>query len=238
MYARFDKNRAEKRSIQQKKEKYMNPFLKAVQRTKPYVVALTVLATLPQWASAAEASRMKIVPSLGYSYFNITGGAGDYKSKSGSSAAILAQMPMGANLEIESGLEYLETGAKQTLDFGFLSLDTAKLEVKQLAIPIRAKYNFNPDAPGTRYFAKAGLTPTYLLSAKVEGLGESTDVKSSMNDIGFLSQAGVGADWGLEAIAGRISFDFTYSYGLTKVFKDEDGRSTGFQLQLGYVYAL
>jgi Outer membrane protein beta-barrel domain len=222
----------------------MNPFLKAVKRTKNHMLALAVLATLPQWSSAAESfsgaqnNKMKIVPSLGYSYFNITGGTVDYKSKSGSSAAVLVQMPMNSDFEIESGLEYLETGAKQTLDFGFLSLDTAKLDVKQLAIPIRAKYNFNPASTGTRYFAKAGVTPTYLLSAKVEGLGESTDVKSSMNDIGFLGQAGLGADWGLDAITGRITFDFTYSYGLTKAFKDVDGRSSGFQLQLGYAFAM
>lgn len=216
----------------------MNPFLKIVQKTKAHMVALAVLATLPQWAKAAETSAIKIVPSLGYSYFNISGSSFDFKSKSGNSVAVLAQMPMGANLEIESGLEYIETGAKKTFDIGFLSVDTAKFDVKQLAIPIRAKYNFNPDSTGTHYFAKAGLTPTYLLSAKLEVPGETSDVKSSMNDIGFLSQAGLGADWGLESIAGRVSFDFTYSYGLTKVFKDEDGRSTGFQLQLGYVYAL
>lgn len=225
----------------------MNPFLKFVQTSKTHVLALAVLAAAPQWSNAAESSnfsahseRMKIVPSLGYSYFNITGSSSDFKSKSGGSGAILVQMPMSAELEIESGLEYLETGAKQTYDLGWgLSIDTAKLEVKQLTIPIRAKYNFNPHSNGTRYFAKAGLTPTYLMSAKMETPGGSSEsVKSAMKDLGFLGQAGFGADWGIDAITGRITFDFTYSYGLTKVFKDEDGRSSGFQLNLGYAFLL
>lgn len=223
----------------------MNAFQKLVRTTRTQVLALAVLAAAPQWSPAAESTglaaqsdRMKIVPSLGYSYFNITGSSSDFKSKSGNSAAVLVQLPVGSALEVESGLEYLETGAKQSIDFGFLSLDTAKLDVKQLAIPIRAKYTFNPDSNGTRYFGKAGLTPTYLMSAKLDGLGQSTDVKSSINDLGLLGQAGLGADWGLDAIAGRVTFDFTYSYGLTKVFKDDDGRSSGFQLQLGYAFML
>lgn len=222
----------------------MSPFLKIVQNTKTQMLVLALLAALPHGAfatesvSSAPSERMKIVPSLGYSYFNITGTSADYKSKSGNSAAVLLQIPMNPELEVESGLEYIETGAKQSIDLGFLSYDTAKLDVKQLAIPVRAKYNFNPTATGTHYYAKAGLIPTYLMSAKLEVFGDSRDAKSSMNDLGLLTQAGFGADWGLEAMAGRIAFDFTYSYGLTKVFKDFDGRSTGFQLQLGYAFML
>lgn len=219
---------------------------------KKQILALVLLATLPQWSQAAESvsatqsDRLKIVPSLGYSYFNITGATADFKSKSGNSAAVLVQMPMNPNVELEAGLEYLETGAKLTYDLGdlgglgTLSIDTAKLDMKQIAIPLRAKYVFNPASDGTRYFGKAGLTPTYLVSAKMDDAltGQSENVKSTMNDLGLLTQVGLGADWGLEAITGRISFDFTYSYGLTKVFKDEDGRSTGFQLQLGYAFLL
>lgn len=223
----------------------MNPVLKLLKQTKAQALVLTVIIASAQFATAASSDmsasnseRLKIVPSLGYSYFNISGSSSDFKSKSGSSAAVLVQMPMTSNLEVESGLEYLETGAKQSLDFGFLSLDTAQLEVKQLAVPVRAKYIFNPASQGTHYFGKAGLTPTYVIGAKMNALGQSSDVKSTLNDLGLLTQAGLGADWGLDSITGRISFDFTYSYGLTKVFKDADGRSTGFQLQLGYAFML
>lgn len=225
----------------------MNQILKLFMKSRSQAFALAVVATTSQLVfaaqdtmSASNSDRLKLVPSLGYSYFNITGSSSDFKSKSGSSAAVLVQMPMATSLEFESGLEYLETGAKLSADAGDgWSYELAKITVQQLAIPLRAKYNFNPESTGTRYFGKAGLTPTYLMSAKSETfLVGSENIKSSMNDIGVLTQAGLGADWGVDAITGRVSFDLTYSYGLTKVFKDSDGRSTGFQLNLGYVFLL
>ncbi len=190
--------------------------------------------------SSATLNQLKIIPSVGYSYFNITGSDDNYKSKSGGSAAALVQYPLMQSLEIESGLEYLETGAKQTLDFGIFSLDTATLEMQQLTIPLRAKYTFNPQSENTQYYGKAGITPTYLMSAKMDSFtGSSADVKSTLNEWGLLTQAALGADWKLETVSGRVSFDLIYSYGLTKVFKDNsNGRLTGFQAQLGYVVSL
>ena len=211
-------------------------------------LVLACLCAGPQFAVAAAANEsvtpayvdhLKIVPSLGYTYFNVQGSPTDYKSKVGSSAAVLVQMPlMDGQMEIESGLEYMETGAKQTLfGSGFFTID-ATLDIKQVAIPIRAKYIFNPATSGTHYYGKAGITPTYVTSAKVDALGATGDVKSQLNDIGALTQAGLGADWGLDSITGRVSLDLTYSYGLTKVFKDSDGRATGYQLQAGYAFIL
>jgi hypothetical protein len=224
----------------------MKPFLKSLKSSKVVTAAILLgLCAAPQLTLAAAANesvasshddRLKVVPTLGYTYFNIQGGNQDYKSKGGTSVAVLAQMPLGDGLEVESGLDYMETGAKISYsDFWFFD---QTYTINQIAIPIRAKYIFNPQAQGTHYYGKAGLTPTFVVSAKSDGPAGSSDFKSSLNTFGALTQAGIGADWGLDSVTGRISLDLTYSYGLTKVFKDYDGRSTGYQLQAGYAIAL
>ncbi len=227
----------------------MKTFLKSVKSSQVKVLVLaTCLAAAPHFAfaetnqsvSAKPTEQLKIVPSLGYSYFNIQGADADYKSKGGNSAAVLVQMPMaGGQVELESGLEYLETGAKQTVDFAGLSFEVSSLEFKQIAIPLRAKYIFNPASEGTHWFGKAGVTPTYVVGAKSSDIfGASSDIKSEMTELGVLTQAGIGADWGIEAVAGRVSLDLTYNYGLTKVFKNADGRATGYIVQAGYAISL
>lgn len=213
------------------------------------VLAVLSFKTIAWSADAATAGesvaqinpQMKVIPSLGYTYFNIQGSKDDYKSKSGNSAAVLVQMPLSDyGINFESGLEYLETGAKLTYDFGILSLDVASLKMAQLAIPLRASYTLNPSSTGTQYYVKGGMTPTYLVQAKLEDNinGVSTDVKSEMNDLGLLAQIGFGADWGHEVLNGRVHLDLSYNYGLTKIFKSTDGKSAGFHLQAGYAIAL
>jgi hypothetical protein len=191
-------------------------------------------------AFAAEQSvmntneKLKLVPSLGYTYFNIQGGDTAYESKGGSSAAVLIQMPMNADLELESGLEYIETGAKQSVSFGIFSFDTSNITIKNLAIPLRAKYSFNTtQAEGTHWYGKAGLTPTYVMAAELESMGTTQDIKSELNSFNILTQAGVGADWQV-TMGGRVNVDFSYNYGLNKVSKNDNGRAAGFQLQAGY----
>ena len=223
----------------------MKMFSKMTKGSQGLILA-ACLSALPQMvcaasseSSMANSSNLKIVPTLGYSYFNIQGSSSDYKSKGGNSVAVLAQMPMGGSVELESGLEYLETGAKQSVDFGFLSLDTLTVTIKQLTVPLRAKYIFNPSSSGTRWYGKGGVTPTFVMSASadVPGAG-STDIKSDLNTFGILAQAGLGADWGLESIGGRVNLDVTYSQGLTKVFKEDSGRAAGFQIAAGYAFSL
>ncbi len=225
----------------------MKMNLKFVKGIQAKVLVLACLAVIPQLAlavtnqvvSSAGHDELKLVPSLGYSYFNIQGATADYKAKGGNSAGILVQMPMtDSAIELESGLEYLETGAKQTFDFGFLSIDAATLSIGQLAVPLRAKYIFNPTGAGTHWYGRAGLTPTYVMSAKSDVMGQSADVKSDVNSFGVLTQAGIGAEWSNDMIPGRITMDLTYSYGLTKVFKIADGKASGFQLQAGYSFHL
>lgn len=206
---------------------------------------ITVLATLAFCAStyaseqvstsrSSANDKMKLVPSLGYTYFNIQGSQAEYKSKGGNSAAVLIQMPVDTSWEFETGLEYLEANAKQSVSLGIFELETTSINVSNLAIPLRMKYSFNAvPSEGTHWYGKAGLTPTYIMSAKMETLEGSQDIKSDLNAFNILTQAGVGADWAV-GMGGRIAVDLSYNYGLMKVSKNDDGRVTGFQLQAGY----
>lgn len=204
------------------------------------VLAYVGMAPQVGFAAGAESvvivgSKLKIVPTLGYSFFNIQGSGLELSSKGGSSASVLVQMPiLDGEVELESGLEYLETGA--SMSAGFFSFAT--IDINQIAVPLRAKYVFNPKTEKTRWYGKAGLTPTYVVSANMNVLGQKSDISSSVNAAGALTQVGIGADWGHEIISGRVSMDVTYNYGLTKVLKDEGGTSTGFLVQAGYVISL
>lgn len=178
-------------------------------------------------------NKIKIVPSLGYTYFNISGANSSYKATSGSLAGVLAQVPMDKTLTLESGLEYVETGAKQSMSFGWLELDTAQIKVASLAIPLRAKYMFNAEeVESTRYYIKGGLTPLLMMSAKLETGAESTDIKSELNNFDILTQAGFGGEWLMSG--GHVNLDLSYNYGLTKVSKTEGGRNVGWVVQAGY----
>lgn len=220
----------------------MKALLTTMKSVPAKLLLVTCLCAAHNFAQAADVESrenvsqnegLKFVPTLGYSFFNITGTDVDYKSKSGSSASMLVQKGYSPNLTLESGLQYLEAGAKQSLDFGFFSLDTAVVDIKMLTIPVRAQYVFNPAASGARYYGKAGLAMTYIVSAKTKVMGETQDIKSELNSLGAFAQAGLGADWEI-ASASRLNFDVTYNYGLTKLSKNEGGKLAGLELQAGY----
>lgn len=220
----------------------MKALLTTMKTVPAKLLLVTCLCAAHNFAQAADVESretvsqnegLKFVPTLGYSFFNITGSDVDYKSKSGSSASMLVQKGFSPNLSAESGLQYLEAGAKQSLDFGFFSLDTAVIDIKLITIPVRAQYVFNPTATGARYYGKAGIAATYVVGAKANIMGESQDIKSELNSVGAFAQAGLGADWEI-ASASRLNVDVTYNYGLTKVFKNTSGKLAGLELQAGY----
>lgn len=220
----------------------MKALLKTMKSVPAKVLLMTCLCTAHNMAQAADAEsrtsgsytdNLKFVPSLGYSYFNITGAEDSYSSKGGSSAALLVQKMFSPTLSVESGLQYLEAGAKQTLDFGFFSLDALVVDIKMLTIPVRAQYLLNPTSTGARYFGKAGLAATYVLGAQVESMGQTADIKEDLNALGAFAQVGLGADWEV-ASQSRVNLDVTYNYGLTKIFKNGNGKLAGLEVQAGY----
>lgn len=204
------------------------------------------LGLLCQPSLGASKSEFSLKPSLGYTYFNIQGastevsgdadGSLEYNYKGGNSAGVIAEYSISEAFELEAGLEYVETGAKLAANFGILSLNFGELKVNSLFVPLRAKYNFNPSSTGTRFSARAGLAPTFLLAAKSEYLGESTNVKSSFNSFGLMSQVGLGFDW--DIVGGRLAADLNYNYGLTKTFKEGSGKTVGYQMSVGYIFSL
>ncbi len=220
----------------------MKALLRTMKTVPAKVLLVTCLCAAQNFAQAADAEsrevvspteNVKFIPTLGYSYFNITGSDVDYSSKGGSSAGLLVQKAFSPTLSVESGLQYLEAGAKQSLDFGFFSLDTVVVDIKMITIPVRAQYLFNPTSTGARYYGKAGVAATYVVGAEANVLGESQDIKSELNSFGAFAQAGLGADWEI-ASESRLNVDVTYNYGLTKVFKNGGGKLAGLEVQAGY----
>ncbi|MBC7752634.1 MAG: PorT family protein, partial [Moraxellaceae bacterium] len=178
--------------------------------------------------------RLKLIPTVGFTYFNIQGSNSDFKAKSGSSVAALVQLPVDSDFVFETGLEYFEAQAKLSETFGMFEIEYATLKINYLAIPLRAIYNFNqPASQGTHWFAKAGITPSYVMSAKLDSVVGSGDVKSDLNSMTYLAHFGGGADWQV-AMGGRLSTDLTYNYGLNKYSKEDSGVIAGINVQVGY----
>lgn len=206
---------------------------------------LTSEASASQQSKASFGKDIKLAPTLGFNYLNISdakseGNSIDYKSKGGNSIGVTAQLPLAdQQLLVETGLEYMESSSKLSAEYGIFSLEYQTLKMSHLAIPLRAKYLFSDAASSdTRFYAKGGLMPTLLLSAKTKTLDGETDSKSDMNSLGLYAQAGIGGDWATSFYNGRVSVDLMYNYGLTKVFKEEGGRSSGLSLIAGYIIEL
>lgn len=205
------------------------------------------LVLLCQPSLSATKSEFSLKPSLGYTYFNIQGASVstlseegeqglDYNYKGGNSAGVIGQYAINDKFEIEAGLEYVETGAKIAVNYDFISINLGELKVNSLFVPVRAKYNFNPSSTGTRFSARAGVSPTYLLSATTETLGDSQNVKNDFNSFGLMSQVGLGFDW--DIVGGKLAADLNYNYGLTKTFKNSNGKTIGYQMSVGYIFNL
>jgi hypothetical protein len=222
---------------------------------KALALVAGLLAAMPYVSQAATQTseikfgrEIKVTPTLGYNNLNIEGGSvqvegvgpSELKAKGGNSVGVLVQMPVKTrSLLFESGLEYMETSSKATIEALIFSFETLSLKMSHLAIPLRAKYVFgDSSSQDTRYFVKGGLMPTILMSAKTNTIDGEIDSKSNLNSMGLLAQAGLGGDWATSFYNGRVSLDLMYNYGLTKVFKEGSGRSSGISINAGYIIEL
>jgi Outer membrane protein beta-barrel domain len=209
--------------------------VKAVVLVSGLVIGLNAFAETSTYSGSA--SQYRIAPTLGYTYFNIQGDTVDYSFKSGNSIGVVGQMTLDQDSEIETGLEYMETGAKIAMDIGWFSLDVAELHINQLAIPFRYKYFLNAATENNfRYFFKGGLLATYVVKASLEATEEKQDVKSEINAFGGLANLGFGVDKNF--MGGKATLDLSYNYGVSKLMKNSNGRSVGYVLQASYAIAI
>lgn len=190
------------------------------------VCALLILTAVEVSADTGNNS-MAIAPIFGASSFNFSGSGMD--SRSGIVAGANVLLPTGiSGLKFETGLNYLEAGAKTEMFFA-----SAETSLGYLAIPLLANWQFYKSSAGTELILKGGAYVTQLMSAKqkVQGFGmsEETDVKDQMSKNDIMLTAGFGGRWTIFSNL-QAAVDLNYVKGTMNTAKDVDGKSAGWIL--------
>jgi hypothetical protein len=184
--------------------------------------------------------KLTLVPEIGNTSFHVTGFNSKYRS--GNMIGAKARFTTSnERLNWLVGAQYLQGGFKLAADFGFLSINVAEVSTDYLAVPVAAEYLLSaPNTTGVKYFVTGGLTPAYLLSARLNNLTDSEQkeqgIRSEMNGLDVLAGFGFGGRW--ESPIGVVEMGLDYQKGLRDVYKDLQSRNEGFMLKAGYNVAL
>ncbi|WP_413290020.1 outer membrane beta-barrel protein [Bdellovibrio sp. HCB337] len=202
---------------------------------KTLVTVCALLTVTAMEANAAMAEKISIVPVLGGNSFNYGGSGMD--SRGGTLAGANVYMSTGVEgLQLETGLNYLETGAKTNMLFV-----SAEKALGYIAIPVLANWQFYKTSGGTELFLKGGAYITQLMSAKLkmQGFGGSAeeDIKSQISNNDVLVTAGFGGRWTVFSNL-QAALDLNYAQGLIKTEKDGTGKSSGLILGTSLIIPL
>jgi len=195
---------------------------------KNVVTMVAILMLTAMEANAAlDISKMSIAPVFGASSFNFSGSGMD--SRSGMLAGANVLIPTGvAGLQIETGLNYLEAGAKTQMLFA-----SAETSLGYLAIPVLANWQFYKSSAGTEFFLKGGAYVNQLMSAKqktqIFGTTDETDVKDQVASNDVMLNAGFGGRWTVFSNL-QAAVDLNYVKGTMNVSKSAEGKSEGWIL--------
>lgn len=189
-------------------------------------IAVTQIMVSTAWAGVEKTDNQEtyaIVPMVGTTAYSLEGAPIESTSKGGVSAGVAYQKTLDNTWEAQIGLNYFETSAQ----LGFLA--PVDIEVKNIGIPMKAKYYFNKQPTEVfSWYLTGALTPSFIMAATAAG----EDIKSDVNSTALFGSAGVGTD--ITSDAGRLSVDLTYNRGLSQLNKNTDGYFAGWQLGLGY----
>lgn len=170
-------------------------------------------------------------PSLGVTAMQLQGGEFSGNTKSGISVGIsyLDTTPV-ADLSYDVGLSYLPMGAQ--IDAFFAKYE---INLDYIALPLGLRYQLNhPQAEGMKWFLKAGVVPTALVSAKekltVLGESQENNIKDQLASTDVLLTAGVATSYSMSG--NQILVDLDYLQGTTKV-SSELGRNQGLMAKVG-----
>ncbi|MGZ3745534.1 MAG: outer membrane beta-barrel protein [Pseudobdellovibrionaceae bacterium] len=185
-------------------------------------------------ARAAEAG-LSIVPVVGANSFNFHGSGMDSRSGIHAGADVLIPTSI-QGLSFETGLNYLETGAKTEMFFA-----STEISLGYLAIPLLANWQFYKASSGTEWFLKGGTYLTQLMSAKqktqVFGNSQETDFKDQMSNNDLMFTAGIGGRWTVFSNL-LVAVDFDYAKGMMNTAKNVDGKSEGWILDTSVIIPL
>ena len=173
------------------------------------------------------ASDWTLAPTLGASSFKLSGTELDSRGGILAGAQILYNTGV-QGLKVETGINYLEAGAKTDALFA-----SAEIALGYIAIPILANWTFYNTSGGTQLYTKGGAIVNYLVSAKQKaeflGASEEQDIKDQMNSLDVMATVGFGGRWSIFSDM-LLAVDVSYAKGMMTVAKDTDGKSEGFIL--------
>lgn len=211
-------------------------------------ILLTVLMMTSLGARAAQSDDMAVsvapskragswtlMPQLGVTSFSIKGSDISGSRSGGQIGALVDYQSDTPELQWETGLQYTQAGAKDDA-----ILASVEYELNYLTVPLGVRYRLSGEEAGlSHWYARAGVTLGYLMSAKskaqVLGFGAEEDIKSQTNTMDVLPYVGVGTTWAMAADQ-FLGFDFNYTRGLTKVFKDQASTNEGWIINGVYAF--
>lgn len=190
---------------------------------------LVLIAMITAGSAFADESSIAIAPKLGVTSFNIANsGLG---AKSGRTVGAEVLIPVGVNdLQVLTGINYLESGAKTNIFFA-----ESEIDLKYFTLPAMAQYSFLTLDTGAKFYAKAGVVAAKLLSAKqkastIFGSSYEQDIKGSTNGLNIQANVGMGANFPVFEQKYRLGFDLTHVRGLNNTFRDQASKATGWIL--------
>lgn len=193
-----------------------------------------------QNANIAKSDWM-IAPHLGASSFTLKG-SDMTGNKSGMTvgANVYKSTPI-ESLDMETGLLYMQAGAKQDYGSGLFTLGSIEYDLDYLAIPLGVKWTAaHFGNQGNNLYLKGGAMFAYLTSAKAKAsfLGSSAeeDLKDHTNKTDWLGYAGVGYTYNL-SFNMPLLVELNYLKGTQNVLDGMDAnKNEGFVLavQLGF----
>lgn len=200
---------------------------------KTMIVGLAV--SLSANAFAANSDKFSIAPQVGMTLFKVMGSGLD--SKAGSTAGMDVLIPLGVEgLRLQTGLNYLETGAKTSLLFA-----SAEFDLRYLTLPVLANWTFYQTSGRTDFYMKGGGIISQVVSAKAKttvfGTTDEQDIKDQVNSNDILFTAGLGfttevfGDW-------RAGLDMSYVKGTKDVFKAQEGLAEGYVIGASMIIPL
>jgi hypothetical protein len=187
--------------------------------------ALALLILAATQAKAEQAASLAITPQIGTAIFNIENSG--LSSKSGMViGANLIYAPAGSSLQYETGLNYIQAGAKTDMFFA-----STEVNLNYVAIPLTANWVFYKNEKKTSVYLKGGGILTQLVSAKQTtnffGSSEETDIKDQVNQNDLMMNAGLGGRW-VVVDDFQVGLEGSYAKGLTDVMKNAAGKSEGY----------
>jgi hypothetical protein len=203
-------------------------------------VVNVVSANFAIGASALNEHKVTIVPEIGNTSFHVTGLQSSYRSASMIGAAARFRTD-NDRLTWSVGAQYLQAGFKQRIEFGIFTIDVAEVATDYLTVPLKSEFLLShPSTVGLKYFLSAGLTPSYLLSAKFKDLlhedADEKGIRSEMNGLDVLVGLGFGGRY--ETAIGDFDFGLEYHKGQMDLIKDQRSRNEGFIAKAGYNIAI